>query len=475
MLAELSAHHRCVQIKPRAWGGAEISTYLGTLADAGGPALVATDSAVVQLLEQRTAGNPLFVASMVNNLLNTGALINDGLTWGLAPGAAQVQHSIPVGIRPLLMRLAEHLARDEREVLEVASVAGPEFASASVAAALDLKIDLVERQLEALAARGQFLQRTGIASWPDGTLAARYAFLHAVHQQAWFEQVTPTNLQLYHRRMGLRKESAWGSRAPETAAELAVHFVDGRDLARAVLYLRLAGAGAARRAAHNEALQLLTRGLELIQAMSPSDTRDQEELQLQTTLGPVLMAARGYAAPEVERTYSAARSLSRRVGTTPQVFAALYGLWTFYVVRPRHRMALAIADRLSHLAVQEGDLGWKIEAHWTKGCSSFLLGELDAGYAQYEQGIMEYRRSGFTNLAFEFGQDPGVASLSFGAIAAWSKGLVDQAITHVREAAAIAQGLGHPFSVAYAMTFGAWIHLLEEKYEETQELAAAGL
>ena len=475
LLGELKAHSHCVELKPSAWGAQEIAAYLGMHALNGGHVHIAGTNALVRLLEQRTGGNPLFVAAMVDNLCNSGALTVDASGWRLAAGAAQVHHPVPCGIRPLLMRLAEHLACDERATLEAASVAGLEFSSAAVAAALDLPVEAVERQLEALAARGQFVQRVGIAPWPDGTLAARYSFLPAMHQQAWFEQVTPIKLQLYHQRMGMRKEIAWGTRAPDIAAELAVHFVDGRDPARAVRYLRLAGAGAARRAAHKEAVQLLTLGLELIQAMPPNETRDQEELQLQTTLGPVLMAARGYAAPEVERTYAAARSLSRRVGTTPQMFAALYGLWTFYVVRPQHRMALAIADRLSELAAREGDLGWKIEAHWAKGCSAFLLGDLDAGYDQYEQGVMEYRRSRFANLAFDYGQDPAVASLSFGAIAAWYKGLVEQSIAKVQEAAAIAQGLGHPFSVAYAMTFGAWINLLEERYEETQELAAAGL
>ena len=475
LLSELKAHSSYVEIEPSPWGEVEIATYLDSCAVDCGQVLVAADSAAVHLLAQRTGGNPLFVAAMVENLRHSGVLSADASGWRLTAGAAQIQHPVPSGIRPLLMRLAEYLTCEERAVLEAGSVAGVEFSSAAVAAALDLELEAVEIQLEALAARGQFVQRTGIAPWPDGTLAARYAFLHAMHRQAWFEQVTPTNLQLFHRRMGLRKEIAWGSRSQEIAPELAAHFVDGRDTPRAVRYLRLAGAGAARRAAHNEAMQLLTLGLELIQAMPPDSARDQEELQLQTTLGPVLMAARGYAAPEVERAYVAARSLSRRVGTTPQVFAALYGLWTYYVVRPRHHMALAIAERLSDLAAQESELGWKIEAHWAKGCSLFLLGNLDAGYEQYEQCVMAYRSSRFANLAFDFGQDPAVAALSFGAITAWYKGFVDQAITKVQEAAVIAQGLGHPFSVAYAMTFGAWIHLLEERYEEAQELASAGL
>ena len=95
---------------------------------------------------------------MVDNLCNSGALTVDASGWRLTVGAAHIHHPVPCGIRPLLMRLAEHLAYDERAALEAASVAGLEFSSAAVAAALDLQVDAVERRLEALAARGQFVQ-----------------------------------------------------------------------------------------------------------------------------------------------------------------------------------------------------------------------------------------------------------------------------------------------------------------------------
>lgn len=157
------------------------------------------------------------------------------------------------------------------------------------------------------------------------------------------------------------------------------------------------------------------------------------------------------------------------------MFAALYGLWTFYVVRPRHRMALAIAHGLSDLAKRQGDLGWQIEAHWAQGASSFLLGDLDTGHEYFDRGATEYRKSRLANLAFDYGQDPGVSTLSFGAITSWHKGLLEQAICNVQEALRIAQDLDHPYSLAYAMTFGAWINLLERRYAEAQELAAAGL
>jgi len=47
--------------------------------------------------------------------------------------------------------------------------------------------------------------------------------------------------------------------------------------------------------------------------------RAQQELTLQVALGGPLAATKGYAAPEVEETYTRARDLCRQVGETPQL------------------------------------------------------------------------------------------------------------------------------------------------------------
>ena len=128
-----------------------------------------------------------------------------------------------------MARQRGRLSADERQTLEAASVAGMEFSAAAVAAALTTETMAIERHCEQLAERQHFLRRVGIEAWPDGTLAARYSFLHAVYQQLWHERVSPTQLQQHHLRIGERKERAYGNRAREIATELAMHFEQGRD------------------------------------------------------------------------------------------------------------------------------------------------------------------------------------------------------------------------------------------------------
>jgi len=61
--------------------------------------------------------------------------------------------------------------------------------------------------------------------------------------------------------------------------------------------------------------------------------RSRQELDLQTLLGPALMATKGWAAPEVGRAYARAQELCRQVGEPPQLFPVLMGLRVFAHLR----------------------------------------------------------------------------------------------------------------------------------------------
>ena len=77
----------------------------------------------------------------------------------------------------------------------------------------------------------------------------------------------PVGAARLHRQIGEREEQAYGERAREIAAELAVHFERGRDYQRAVQYLQQAGENAMQRCAHQEATAHFTKGLELLKTL----------------------------------------------------------------------------------------------------------------------------------------------------------------------------------------------------------------
>ena len=168
------------------------------------------------VLAHRTGGNPLFLTTMVHELEQRHAIVQaeDG-TWMLQEALLELETWTPESVRYVLARQQECLGEDEHRMLEAASVTGAEFSAAAVAAALATDTAVIEEQCEQLAGRQQFLKRLGVEEWPDGTLAARYGFLHTLYQQLWHEQVSPTQLQQHHLHIGARKEQTYGERVPD--------------------------------------------------------------------------------------------------------------------------------------------------------------------------------------------------------------------------------------------------------------------
>jgi predicted ATPase len=77
--------------------------------------------------------------------------------------------------------------------------------------------------------------------------------------------------------------------------------------------------------------------------------------------------------------------------------------------------------------------------------------------------------------AFVYGADSGVLILVHGARALWLLGFPDQALNRSDEALALARKIGHPFSLAYALSIAAWIHKLRREWQLAAEHAEAAV
>jgi len=104
--------------------------------------------------------------------------------------------------------------------------------------------------------------------------------------------------------------------------------------------------------------------------------RTRQELDLQVTLGPSLIATKGYAAPEVEKAYTRARELCQQVGETTQLFPVLWGLWVFYYVREELQKARELAEQLFTLAQSVQDLALLLETHMALGATLLPVGRV---------------------------------------------------------------------------------------------------
>jgi predicted ATPase len=358
----------------------------------------------------------------------------------------------------LLERQLEQLTTADQVLLAAASVAGMEFAVAAVAAVLAESVEDVEARCAVLTRRGQFLRGCGADAWPDGTVATRYGFLHALYREILYERVPSGRRARWHQQIGHRLEMGYGPQAREKAAELAEHFVRGRDTVRAVKHLHYAGEQAGQRSAHHEALQHLTQGLTLLATLPETPARAQQELDLQIALGLAWSATKGFAAPEVEQTYARARVLCAQVGETPQLFTTLWGLCRYYHGRGAFATARELGEQLWRVAERAADPTPRLDAHDTLGYNLFYLGDYTTAWGHLAQGITLIDPVAQQALVRHRGLAAGVMCLGVAANVLWCLGYPAQAAQRGQEGIALAQTLAHPYSLAAAQYWTIFLH-----------------
>jgi DNA-binding winged helix-turn-helix (wHTH) protein/tetratricopeptide (TPR) repeat protein len=460
---ELQVHGQCAELGLTYFSEAAVATYLARrFAGARLPERFA------RVLHHRTSGNPLFLVTMVDALVQQG-LLRAGVTgWRFMGELATVAAHIPETLWQLLERQVAQLTAEEQALLEAASVAGVEFAVAAVAAAVDGNVDEVEAWCAALARRGQFLRVCGTDTWPDGTVASRYGFLHALYRETLYERVPVGRRVRWHQQIGRRLEVGYEPQARERAVELAEHFVSGRDTVRAIKYLHYAGEQAGQRSAHQEALHYLAQGLTLLAPLPETPARIQQELDLQLALGQALSATKGFAAQEVEQTYLRARALCAQVGDTSQLFTTLWCLCRLYHGRGALPTARELGEHLLQLAERAADPTHRLDAHDALGYNLFYLGEYAAAWRHLEQGIAYIDPEAQRTLGLRRGLASGVMCLDLAAIVATGHTLSQQIYLVL-----LAEAAGHTGQVEEGLRLIAEAVMMLEANERGDMLAGA--
>jgi TOMM system kinase/cyclase fusion protein len=420
---------------------------------------------VVEQVVAKTDGVPLFVEELTKMVLESGLLEEReehyALTGPLPPLA------IPATLQDSLMARLDRLAT-VKSLAQLGATLGREFSYDLLQAVSPWDEATLQRGLHQLVA-AEFLYQRGLP--PQAT----YLFKHALIQEAAYQSLLRSTRQRHHQRIAQVLESRFPELGDTQPELLAHHYTEAGLSEQAMGYWQQAGQRAIERSAHVEAVAHLAKGLKVLQTLPDTPERAQQELVLQTTLGPALMATKGFAAPEVERVYARARELCRHMADTPQLFPVLWGLWLFYEVRGELQTARELAAQFLTLAQRQREPSLLLQAHRTMGQTLLWLGELTPARTYLEEGIALYDAQQHRALAFQYGQDPGVGLRNFAAHVLWYLGYPDQALKTMDEALSLARELSHPFSLAPTLDHSAWLHQYRREGPLTQGRAEADM
>jgi len=422
-------------------------------------------AAVLQQIMAKTDGVPLFVEEITKAILESGQLKAVDEHYELTGSLSTL--TIPATLQDSLMARLDRLVT-AKAVAQYAAVIGRQFPYMLLQAVSQVDEAMLQHELGRLVEAEIVFQR-GVP--PQAT----YSFKHALIQDTAYQSLLRSTRQQYHQRIALVLEARFPAIVDQQPELLAHHYTEAGLLTQAIPYWQRAGQRAIARSAHAEAISHLTQGLTLLQTLPEAPERVQHELDVHIALGIPLVLTKGYAAPEVEATYTRAHELCQQLGDTPQLFPVLVGLRRFYFLRGVLQTAHDLDQQLLRLAERLDDRGLRVRAHHMLVESWLFLGEFAHSRTHAEQAITLYDPQQHRTHVFHYGNDSGVGCRVFGAQTLWVLGYPDQALRRIDEALTWAQELAHPSNLAFALCFAARFHQLRREPHSAQEQAEAAI
>ena len=416
----------------------------------------APPAAVVSGILAETEGNPFFVEELFRHLEEEDRLYDPAGQFHTELKIEQLE--VPRNLRLVVGRRLGRLGDATAKILAVAAVIGRSFAFELLEAAAGANTDTLIKT-DALLDSLDEAHRVGVirssTQFPD----ARFEFSHELIRQAILTELSVARLRRLHLVVAETIERIYSDTLEDLHAELAHHYAQTTNTWKAVSHFHLAGQQAAGRSAHAEAISFLNSSLELLRGLPDTTERDRQELATQTALGTILIGTRGDGAAEVKVAFSRAVDLGRKVGDTPRLFAALFGLALFHLNQAEHKTAQGLAKDLLSLAQRDHDPTPLLVGHTVLGQTSYWLGELEFAHANLEQAVALYDPEKHARLAFVYGLDPVAGALGYDGYVLWQMGYPDQALKQAERGLAIVEKTDHPNSRAMALNHLAIAHM----------------
>jgi class 3 adenylate cyclase/predicted ATPase len=441
-----------------------------------------TDSllnALKHLILEKTEGTPFFMEEIVQDLLEQGVLVRTDVRAALRPKEVSGERGrppegahigaplqIPTTVQGVLAARIDRLAPDEKALLQQLAVIGREFPVSLIRQVIPQPEDELYRLLSSLQHK-EFLYEQ--PAFPE----VEYIFKHALTQEVAYNSVLQERRKALHERTAQAIEGLYRTTLDEHYSDLAHHYSRSGNAAKAVEYLSLAGQQAARQSAHAEAVHHLTAALTWLGTLPDTAARARQELTLHLSLGASLMSTKGYAAAEMEQTYTRAQELCLQGEEPLQVAQVLYGLWAFYVTRGNHTAARALGEQFLTVADRQQDATLSLVVHTVVGTTLLFLGEFTPAQAHLEQAFAFYDPEHHRDLAYQVGEDLGSMALGDAAKALWYRGYPDRALERARQGLSLAQALSHPFSLADVLSHVTSVYLFRREGQNAQAQAEA--
>jgi predicted ATPase/class 3 adenylate cyclase len=332
---------------------------------------------------ERSEGNPYFTEEFVRMLIEEGHVQERGEAWELDPALELADFPLPTSLETLLRSRIDALPDDLKQVMQYAAVMGAPFEASLVESLPDLPA--------ARAALARLESRLLVRRGAEGD---QWHFHHSLIETVTYNTMLRARRRALHLKVAVALEARWAGAEAEHAEELARHFSQADEDAKALQYLILAGERAAARFANEEALTFLEQAAQRL--TTQPDAEDDLRWRIAASLGDVHRAMGHYEdskmALEIGLALVEEKALpdSLRVGALRRLGETLQKQGELDRADSHFGQALALLDRPED---REGQTE-AARLLWGISWSHFVQGQLDQALYASESGLEYAQRAG---------------------------------------------------------------------------------
>ena len=425
------------------------------------------DTASVMRLFQETEGYPLFVVEMVrSDLGRVSANQPEADRLHRQPLLDDAQ-ALPPRMHAVLVGRLLQLSPSARGFVECAATIGRAFTLDLLSSIGNTDADSAVRALDELWQK-RIVREDGANS---------YDFTHDKLREVTYAEISAPQRHMLHLRVAQALEALHGEENLDSVSgQIASHYERAGMIEQALPFYRRAAAVAQRMYANEDAIGLLSRGLELLELLPAGSKRDKQELSLQLALAPIYRVTKGWATLELEHVLDRALALCDTLGDDTQRAQALYGMQSLYVVQAKLDRVHVVSAELQTLYHRSLGTMPPFASMMLAG-ARLHLGRITDANAQFTEIITTHDPNQLLHLQESQGVNYAALAQAWQAHALWCLGYPQQALSHGLDAIKLAQDLDQPFNQALTSAYLALLHQLraEEAIAKTHAEEALAL
>jgi class 3 adenylate cyclase/tetratricopeptide (TPR) repeat protein len=391
-----------------------------------------------RVLIERTEGNPFFLEESVRTLVESQVLVGEPGAYHLARAPWTIQ--VPATVHAVLAARIDRLPIEDKILLQTAAVIGKDVPFPLLQAIAELPEEALRGTLANLQA-AEFLYEVRL--FPE----LEYTFKHALTQEVAYGSLLQERRHALHARIVEAIERLSPERMDEQAERLAYHALRGEVWRKALTYFRQAGAKAAARSAHREAVGYFEQALVALQHLPEHQDTCEQAIDLRFSLRNALLPL-----GEHGRTFDhlrAAETLATALHDERRLGRACAYLAEYFRLTGDAARAVESGERALALATTFGDFALEVMATFFLGTAYRALGDYRRAVDCFRRNVASlkgeliHERFGMTGLPSVMSQTMLVSCLA-------DLGAFDEGSTRGEEAVRLAEAGDHPFSLTQA-------------------------